>query len=126
MKKVAGTLKLDQAQFRELEAFSKFGSDLDAATKAVLDKGSRNVEILKQGQYSPLSVEKQIAIIYCGTKGLLRDVPVKRVREFEEEYLGQLEAQHKSTLEDLRQGKLTDEVVMTLEKVAKDLAAKYK
>jgi F-type H+/Na+-transporting ATPase subunit alpha len=126
MKKVAGTLKLDQAQYRELEAFSKFGSDLDAATKAVLDKGSRNVEILKQGQYSPLSVEKQIAIIYCGTKGLLREVPLKRVREFEEEYLGQLEAQHKSTLEDLRLGKLTDEVVTTLERVAKDLVAKYK
>src|SRR5207344_3302898 len=83
MKKVAGTLKLDQAAYRELEAFSKFGSDLDTATKAVLDKGSRNVEILKQAQFSPARVEQQIAIIYCGTKGLLKDVPVKRIREFE-------------------------------------------
>jgi F-type H+/Na+-transporting ATPase subunit alpha len=126
MKKVAGTLKLDQAQYRELEAFSKFGSDLDAATKAVLDKGSRNVEILKQGQYSPLPVEKQIAMIYCGTKGLLRDVPVKRVKEFEEEYLNLLEAQNKPTLEALRQGKLTDAETGVLEKTAKDLVAKYR
>ena len=96
MKKVAGTLKLDQAQYRELEAFSKFGSDLDAATKFVLEKGSRNVEILKQAQYSPMTVEKQVAIIYCGTKGLLRDVPLDKVKEFEAEYLGILEAQHKN------------------------------
>src|SRR6187200_2819886 len=94
MKKVAGTLKLDQAQYRELEAFSKFGSDLDAATKSVLEKGSRNVEILKQGQYSPLSVEKQVAIIYCGTKGLLRDVPVSEIRKFEAEFLQALELRH--------------------------------
>jgi F-type H+/Na+-transporting ATPase subunit alpha len=126
MKKVAGTLKLDQAQFRELEAFSKFGSDLDPATKAVLDKGSRNVEILKQGQYSPLTVEKQVAIIYCGTKGLLRDVPVKRVKEFEEEYLNQLEAQNKPTLEALRQGKFTDAETEVLERVARELTGKYK
>jgi F-type H+/Na+-transporting ATPase subunit alpha len=126
MKKVAGTLKLDQAQLRELEAFSKFGSDLDPATKAVLDKGSRNVEILKQGQYSPLTVEKQVAIIYCGTKGLLRDVPVKRVKEFEEEYLNQLEAQNKPTLEALRQGKFTDAETEVLERVARELTGKYK
>ncbi|WP_312716437.1 F0F1 ATP synthase subunit alpha, partial [Sphingobacterium multivorum] len=94
MKKVSGTLKLDQAQYRELEAFAKFGSDLDAATKSVLDKGVRNVEILKQGQYSPVSVEKQVAIIYIGTKGLLRNVPVNKVREFEEEFLTQLEQRH--------------------------------
>lgn len=125
MKKVAGTLKLDQAQFRELEAFSKFGSDLDAATKAVLDKGSRNVEILKQGQYSPVTVEKQVAIIYLGTRGLLRSVPVKRVKEFEEEFLSFLEAKHKNTLEEIRQGKLTDEVIEVLEKVAKELTSKY-
>ncbi len=125
MKKIAGTLKLDQAQYRELEAFSKFGSDLDAATKAVLDKGSRNVEILKQGQYSPLSVEKQVAIIYCGTKGLLRNVPVKSIRDFEKDYLNILEAQHKNILEGLRQGKLDDEITGTLEKVAKELTAKY-
>jgi F-type H+-transporting ATPase subunit alpha len=126
MKKVAGTLKLDQAQYRELEAFSKFGSDLDAATKSVLDKGARNVEILKQGQYSPLRVEQQIAIIYCGTKGLLRNVPVNKVREFEAEYLAFLEAKHKNVLNDLKAGKFTDELTDVLEKVAKDLSANYK
>ncbi len=126
MKKVAGTLKLDQAQYRELEAFSKFGSDLDAATKFVLEKGSRNVEILKQAQYSPMTVEKQVAIIYCGTKGLLRDVPLNKVKEFEAEYLGILEAQHKNVLAELKAGKLPDDVVATLEKVASDLAKKYK
>jgi F-type H+-transporting ATPase subunit alpha len=125
MKKVAGTLKLDQAQYRELEAFSKFGSDLDAATKAVLDKGSRNVEILKQGQYSPLTVEKQIAIIYCGTKGLLRDVPVKEIRNFEKDYLNILDAQHRSTLDALKKGDFNDTITGTLEKVAKELVAKY-
>ncbi len=126
MKKVAGTLKLDQAQYRELEAFSKFGSDLDAATKYVLEKGSRNVEILKQAQYSPMAVEKQVAIIYCGTKGLLRDVPLDKVREFETEYLGILEAQHKNVLSELKAGKLPDDVVATLEKIASDLSKKYK
>ncbi len=126
MKKVAGTLKLDQAQYRELEAFSKFGSDLDAATKFVLEKGSRNVEILKQGQFSPLRVEKQVAIIYCGTKGLLKDVPLEKVKEFEAEFLGILEAQYKNVLAELKAGKLPDDVVATLEKVALDLAKKYK
>ncbi len=126
MKKVAGTLKLDQAQYRELEAFSKFGSDLDAATKSVLDKGSRNVEILKQAQFSPMTVEKQIAILYCGTKGLLKDVPLKRVKEFEVEFLGYLEAKHKDTLTDLQQGKFTDEIAAVLEKVAAELTGKYK
>lgn len=126
MKKVAGTLKLDQAQFRELEAFAKFGSDLDAATKSVLDKGSRNVEILKQGQFSPVSVEKQVAIIYCGTKGLLRDVPLNKVREFEADYLSVLEAKHKNVLVDLKAGKLTDEITNVLEEVAKELSKKYK
>lgn len=125
MKKVAGTLKLDQAQFRELEAFAKFGSDLDAATKLVLDKGSRNVEILKQGQYAPVSVEKQIAILYCGTKGLLRNVPVNKVKEFEADYLNFLEMKHKDVLESLKKGQLTDEITATLEKVAKELSAKY-
>jgi len=125
MKKVAGTLKLDQAQYRELEAFSKFGSDLDAATKAVLDKGSRNVEILKQGQYSPLRVEQQTAILYCGTKGLLKDVPVNKVREFEAEFLSFLESKHKNLLNDLKAGKLTDEITNTLESVAKDLSRGY-
>ncbi|HXB11382.1 MAG TPA: F0F1 ATP synthase subunit alpha, partial [Bacteroidia bacterium] len=126
MKKVAGTLKLDQAQYRELEAFSKFGSDLDAATKFVLDKGSRNVEILKQLQFTPFTVEKQIAILYCGTKGLLRDVPLNKVKEYEIEFLGILEAQNKNVLNDLKAGKLTDEGTATLEKVALDLAKKYK
>ena len=126
MKKVAGTLKLDQAQYRELEAFSKFGSDLDAATKYVLDKGSRNVEILKQDQFSPMTVEKQIAIIYLGTKGLLRDVPVNKVKEYEAEYLGILDAQHKDALAELKAGKLTDTVIATLEKVGSELAKKYK
>lgn len=125
MKKVSGTLKLDQAQYRELEAFAKFGSDLDAATKLVLDKGSRNVEILKQGQFQPVSVEKQTAIIYCGTKGLLRNVPVAKVKEFEAEYLTFLETKHKDVLEGLRKGQLTDEITGVLEKVAKELSAKY-
>jgi F-type H+-transporting ATPase subunit alpha len=125
MKKVAGTLKGDQAQYRELEAFSKFGSDLDATTKFVLDKGARNVEILKQGQYSPVAVEKQVAIIYCGTKGLLRSVPVARVKEFEAEYLNQLELRHRSVLDSIRAGKIDDEITKVLETVAKELAAKY-
>ena len=126
MKKVAGTLKLDQAQYRELEAFSKFGSDLDAATKAVLDKGARNVEILKQGQYSPLRVEEQIAIIYLGTKGLLNNVPINKVREFEANYLAFMKAKHQNVLDELGAGKLTDEITGTLETVAKELTAKYK
>ncbi len=125
MKKIAGTLKLDQAQFRELEAFSKFGSDLDPATKAVLEKGRRNVEILKQAQYSPMSVEKQIAIIYCGTKGLLRKVPTKSIIDFEEEYLHFLETHHKNVLNSLKEGKLTDETVKILEKTAEDISHKY-
>jgi len=126
MKKIAGTLKLDQAQYRELEAFSKFGSDLDAATKATIDKGARNVEILKQGQYSPLTVEKQVAIIYCGTKGLLRDVPVNKVKEFENEFLGLLDAQHRPTLDAIRGGAIDDKVTSVLEKVASELTPKYK
>ncbi len=126
MKKIAGTLKLDQAQYRELEAFSKFGSDLDASTKATIDKGSRNVEILKQGQYSPMSVEKQVAIIYCGTKGLLRDVPVNKVKEFETEYLSYLEAQYRPTLDAIRSGGIDEKVTSVLEKVAADLTSKYK
>lgn len=125
MKKVAGTLKLDQAQFRELEAFSKFGSDLDAATKSVLDKGTRNVEILKQGQFSPVTVEKQVAIIYAGTKGLMRNVPVNQVRAFEAEYLQQLEQRHPEVLKALKAGKLDDSITNTLESVAKELAGKY-
>ena len=125
MKKIAGTLKLDQAQYRELEAFSKFGSDLDAATKSVLDKGSRNVEILKQNENQPMAVEKQIAIIYCGTKNLLRGVPVNKVKEFEVEYLDFLDRKHRDVLDTLKAGKLTDEVTDTLAKVCAELSAKY-
>ncbi|TND09448.1 MAG: F-type H+-transporting ATPase subunit alpha [Bacteroidetes bacterium] len=126
MKKVAGTLKLDQAQYRELEAFAKFGSDLDAATKSVLDKGARNVEILKQGQYSPLTVEEQIAIIYCGTKNLLRTVPVNKVREFQDDFLAYMRNRHADTLKELKAGKLDDNITAVLEAAAADIAAKYK
>ena len=126
MKKVAGTLKLDQAQFRELEAFAKFGSDLDAATLNVIEKGRRNVEILKQAQNDPFTVEDQVAIIYAGSKNLLRDVPVEKVKEFERDYLEFLNAKHRDVLETLKSGKLTDEVTDTLTSVCKELSAKYK
>ena len=125
MKKVAGTLKLDQAQFRELEAFSKFGSDLDPSTRAVLDKGRRNVEILKQPLHQTLAVEKQVAIIFAGTRNLLRKVPVERVRDFETEYLSYLEEKHAPTLQQLKEGMLTDEAVRIMEIAAKDIAGKY-
>ncbi|OKS87966.1 F0F1 ATP synthase subunit alpha [Mucilaginibacter polytrichastri] len=125
MKKVAGTLKLDQAQYRELEAFSKFGSDLDASTKLVIDKGARNVEMLKQAQYSPVTVEKQVAIIYLGTKNLMRNVPVNKVREFEVEFTSQLELRHPETLAALKAGKFDDQITAVLETVAKELTGKY-
>ncbi|WP_231459033.1 MULTISPECIES: F0F1 ATP synthase subunit alpha [unclassified Pedobacter] len=125
MKKVAGTLKLDQAQYRELEAFSKFGSDLDAATKSVLDKGARNVQMLKQAQFSPLSVEKQVAIVYVGTKNLMRTVPVEKVKEFETEYLTQLEMRHPETLAALKAGKFDDNITGVLDTVAKEISSKY-
>ena len=126
MKKVAGTLKLDQATFRELEAFSKFGSELDAATKSVLNKGNKNVEILKQGQYSPLAIEKQIAIIYCGTQGLLAHVPTNQVRDFEAKYLNILEVKHQNDVLDvLKKGILTDEVTSILKEEASRLSAQY-
>jgi F-type H+-transporting ATPase subunit alpha len=126
MKKIAGTLKVDQAQYRELEAFSKFGSDLDATTMAVLNKGAKNVQILKQGQYAPVPVEKQVAIIYCGTMGLLKDVPVNKVKNFEAEYIEYLELKHRNVLDSLRDGILNSEITGVLEKVAADLAAKYR
>ncbi|HOU00998.1 MAG TPA: F0F1 ATP synthase subunit alpha [Bacteroidales bacterium] len=126
MKKIAGTLKVDQAQYRELEAFSKFGSDLDASTLAILNKGSKNVEILKQGQYSPMPVEKQIAIIYCGTMALLKDIPVNKVKEFEKEYLEYLDLKHRDILDNLRDGILTNDITRILEKVAAELISKYK
>ncbi len=125
MKKVAGTLKLDQAQFRELEAFAKFGSDLDAATKLTIDRGRKNLEILKQKQFSPEKVEDQIAIIYASTNGLLDDVPVARVKEFENEFLSLLNTQNRDVLDLLRQGKLDDNITGVLKKTAKDLAATY-
>src|SRR5690606_3806713 len=126
MKKVAGTLKLDQAQYRELEAFAKFGSDLDAVTLNVIEKGKRNVEILKQAQNDPFKVEDQIAIIYAGSKNLLRAVPVEKVKEFERDYLEFLRAKHNNVLVDLKAGKLTDEVTDTLAAVAKELSSKYR
>jgi len=125
MKKVAGTLKLDQAQFRELEAFSKFGSDLDDATKFVLEKGRRNVEILKQGQNQPMTVEKQVAILYCGTKGLLSKVPVDQVKKVEEEFLTMLDTKHRPTLDALRAGKIDDEITGVLEAVMKDICGRF-
>ncbi|HSJ12230.1 MAG TPA: F0F1 ATP synthase subunit alpha [Gillisia sp.] len=126
MKKVAGTLKLDQAQYRELEAFAKFGSDLDAATMNVIEKGKRNVEILKQAENDPYPVEDQIAIIYAGSKNLLRNVPVEKVKEFERDYLEYLNMKHRDVLDNLKAGKLTDEITDTLTKVAKELSDKYK
>ncbi len=125
MKKVSGTLKLDQAQFRELEAFAKFGSDLDAATLNVIEKGKRNVEILKQAQNDPFTVEEQTAIIYAGSKNLLRSVPVESVKEFEQNYLETLRNKHKKTLEELKAGKLTDAVLDTLNAVAKETSAQF-
>mgnify|MGYP006097292397 FL=1 len=125
MKKISGTLKLDQAQYRELEAFAKFGSDLDAATNAVIEKGKRNVEILKQGQYSPLRVEEQAAIIFCGTNGLLMDIPVNRIKEFEVEYISFLHQKHQNVLDDLASGKLNENITSTLEKVVNELSPKY-
>ena len=125
MKKVSGTLKLDQAQYRELEAFAKFGSDLDEATKAVLDKGERNVEILKQDLNSPMRVEDQIAIIYCGVEGLLKDVPVNRVKDFEVAYLDYLRSKHADTMEELKNGKYGDEQKSVLAAAAKEMTAQY-
>ena len=125
MKKVAGTLKLDQAQYRELEAFSKFGSDLDNATKAILDKGARNVEILKQDLNSPLPVEEQVAMIYCGTKDLLKNVPLNKIKQFEKEFLEYLRAKHADTLDALKNGKYSDAETSVLESAAKEMTARY-
>ncbi len=125
MKKVAGTLKLDQAQFRELEAFAKFGSDLDAATLNVIEKGKRNVEILKQAQNDPYTVEDQIAIVYAGSKNLLKDVPVEKVKEFEQDYIEYLNAKHRDSLDTLKKGKLTDEVIDVLVESAKEISKKF-
>jgi F-type H+-transporting ATPase subunit alpha len=125
MKKVAGTLKLDQAQFRELEAFSKFGSDLDASTKLIIERGRRNTEVLKQPQYAPVPVEEQVAMILASTKGYIDKVPVQKVKEFEKEFIGLLRAQNNSVLENFRTGKFEDADVETVKKVAIELAGKY-
>jgi F-type H+-transporting ATPase subunit alpha len=126
MKKVAGTLKLDQAQFRELEAFAKFGSDLDPATQRIIDRGRKNLEILKQPQYSPVPVEEQVAIIFVSTRGHMDKVPVNRVREFEKEYLNELRISHKSLLADIKAGKIDDAVTKSLTDVAQKISAHYK
>jgi F-type H+-transporting ATPase subunit alpha len=125
MKKVSGTLKLDQAQFRELEAFAKFGSDLDAVTLNVIEKGKRNVEILKQAVNTPFTVEEQVAIIYAGTKNLLRNVPVEKVKEFEKDFLEYMNAKHRDVLDALKAGKFDDNITDVLEKAAKEISAKY-
>lgn len=125
MKKVAGTLKLDQAQYRELEAFAKFGSDLDAVTLNVIEKGKRNVEILKQNLNDPYTVEDQTAIIYAGSKNLLRNVPVEKVKEFEKDFLQYLNNKHRDTLDALKAGKLDDKITDVIENVAKEISAKY-
>ena len=125
MKKIAGTLKVDQAQYREMEAFAKFGSDLDASTKAMIDKGAKNVEILKQNEHSPMKVENQVAIIYCGTRGLLKNVPVDKVKQFEKEYLEYLELKHADVLKQLGEGTINDEITAVLEKVAAEISLKF-
>ncbi len=126
MKKVAGTLKLDQALYRELEAFSKFGGDLDAATKNVIDKGARNVEILKQPQYSPFTVEKQVAIIYLGTNGLIKDVPVNRVREFEDHFLLEMENKLPDVMAEFKKGNLPEEGLKQMVELANSIIPQYK
>ena len=127
MKKVAGTLKIDQAQYRELEAFSQFGGDLDPVTAMTIDKGKKNTELLVQAQYTPMSVERQIAILYCGTNGLLRQVPLDKVHEFETEFLRTLEMQYQTEVFDvLKKGVINEDVEKILRKVAKDLSDQYK
>ncbi len=126
MKKVAGTLKLDQALYREMEAFSKFGGDLDAATKTVLDKGSRNVEILKQAQYTPFTVEKQVAMIYLGTNNLIQQVPVKSVKEFEETFLREMDSKLPDVLAEFKKGQLNEASIEKMVKLAKDLIPQFK
>ena len=125
MKKVAGTLKLDQAQYREMESFAKFGSDVDAATQYVLDKGARNVEILKQPQYTPYKVEEQIAIIFCGSNGLLQKVPLQNIRNFETEFIHFMHERHQDVLDVLRSGKIDDEATRILKEACAEVAAKY-
>ena len=125
MKKVSGTLKLDQAQYRELEAFSKFGSDLDPATMAVLERGARNVEILKQNEGSPMPVEEQVAIIYCGSTGILTNIPTAKIKDFEENFLDFMRSKHRKELDTLKAGKLTDEVTELIKKVVAEMSKNY-
>jgi len=125
MKKVSGTLKLDQAQYREMEAFSKFGGDLDAATKAVIDKGQRNVEILKQAQFAPYPVEKQIAMIYLGTNGLLREVPVKQVKAFEEAFLNEMDVRLPDVLAEFKKGNLPEDGIKKMVTLANELKPRF-
>jgi len=126
MKKVAGSLKLDMAQFRELEAFAKFGSDLDASTMKIISNGLRNVEILKQGQYAPVSVGKEVAILYVGSKGLLLDIPAEKVKDFEEMFLMTMENNHQDVLDQFAAGKINDDLLGVLETVTKDLIGNFK
>lgn len=126
MKKVAGTLKIDQAQYRELEAFTKFGGDMDPVTAMTIDKGQKNTQLLVQPQYSPMPVEKQIAILYCGTHGLLRQVPLDKVKAFETEFLRSMEMKHKDVLDTLKAGKIDDSIEEILKSVASDIASQYK
>ena len=127
MKKVAGTLKIDQAQYRELEAFAKFSSDMDAVTAMTIDRGRKNNQLLIQAQYSPMPVAEQIAILYCGTKGLLADVPLEKVRDFQEQFLNVLRATHNDTvLRPLAEGKIDESLENEIRQVATDIAAQYK
>jgi F-type H+-transporting ATPase subunit alpha len=124
MKKVAGTLKLDQAQYRELEAFAKFGSDLDAATLNVLDRGAKNVELLKQNENSPLPIEEQIAVIFCGTTGLLKDIPLEKIKTFEVEFLQELRSSNEELLKQIANGVFNDEIADTLTQAAAIISKK--
>ena len=125
MKKVSGTLKLDQAQYKELEAFAKFGSDLDASTQAVISKGERNVEILKQPVNSPLPVDSQVAMIYAGTENLLRNIPINKVKEFQIEYVAFLRSKHPETMAAIKSGKIDKGITDILKQAATELASKY-
>ncbi|PWN67296.1 F0F1 ATP synthase subunit alpha [Chryseobacterium oncorhynchi] len=125
MKKVSGTLKLDQAQYKELEAFAKFGSDLDASTLAVISKGERNVEILKQPVNAPLPVDSQVAIVYAGTENLMRNVPIKKIKEFQHEYIEFLRSKHPDTMAAIKAGKIDNDITSVLKQAANDLASKY-
>ena len=126
MKKIAGTLKLDQAAFRELEAFSKFGSDLDAATQLIIDRGQINQEILKQAQYSPLRVEEEVAVIYCSSNGFFDGVQLNKISKLEEEFLQYVNSKCKKVLDELADGVLKDSSLKILEDAGKNIAKNYK